>query len=112
MGFSEDAVAMALSMGLETTEDAMQWLLDHPEAGSTVEPTAEEVDDEEALLHYAIAESVLQRQKDDALTADERRLAPRPRGTAPLGRKPSFGAGSLEGPAVQKSPRDRRTISR
>ena len=33
MGFAPDAVAMALSLGLESMEDATQWLLDHPDAG-------------------------------------------------------------------------------
>lgn len=73
MGFSPDAVAMALSLGLESLEDATQWLLDHPDAGGETEA---DVQDEEALLHYAIAESILQKAKDDELTSDERRLVP------------------------------------
>ena len=73
MGFSPDAVAMALSFGLESLEDATQWLLDHPDAGGETEA---DVQDEEALLHYAIAESILQKAKDGELTSDERRLVP------------------------------------
>ena len=73
MGFSPDAVAMALSLGLESLEDATQWLLDHPDAGGETEA---DVQDEEALLHYAIAESILQKAKDGELTLDERRLVP------------------------------------
>ena len=75
MGFSPDAVAMALSLGLESMEDATQWLLDHPDAGGGDETDAD-VRDEEALLHYAIAESILQKSRDNDLTTDEKRLVP------------------------------------
>ena len=75
MGFSPDAVAMALSLGLESMEDAIQWCIDHPDAGGGNETDAD-VNDEEALLHYAIAESILQKSRDNDLTTDEKRLVP------------------------------------
>ena len=75
MGFSPDAVAMALSLGLESMEDAIQWCIDHPDAGGGDETDAD-VRDEEALLHYAIAESILQKSRDNDLTTDEKRLVP------------------------------------
>ena len=58
MGFSPDAVAMALSLGLESMEDAIQWCIDHPDAVGATRPTPDVRDEQEALLHYALAESI------------------------------------------------------